>query len=289
MENVTGLLTSERGRFFNRVLSDLAEIGYDAEWDIIPASSLGAPHRRERVWLLSYPKGERHIHEQSKIDSKLNTKQSVSNDISEIDNDNDRHTTNLRSNLQTNESLNFHIDDHSMLLSCYANRSSCYLKTNSFSKCQQDCLLAIEIIEYDINQDMFKSSYIYTNTAVLRLYLILYLRLGLCQCQINMYDDAVLIFQSLFHVVSNMKNISSNKTTSINDSNVNNMIVNGESIKSISKFGIIHCWNKVEFHNFDITRQTTLISSFQLDSIQQDLKMLHLIILLLLLIFLFLQ
>lgn len=54
-ENVPGLLTSERGRFFNRVLADLAASGYDAEWQIISAASLGAPHRRERVWILCYP------------------------------------------------------------------------------------------------------------------------------------------------------------------------------------------------------------------------------------------
>ena len=37
------------------VLGDLAESGYDAEWDCIPASAVGAPHRRDRVWLLAYP------------------------------------------------------------------------------------------------------------------------------------------------------------------------------------------------------------------------------------------
>lgn len=52
-ENVSGLLTSERGRFFNRVLSDLAEIGYDAEWHVIPASAVGAPHKRDRVWIIA--------------------------------------------------------------------------------------------------------------------------------------------------------------------------------------------------------------------------------------------
>jgi len=34
----------------------VAECGYDAEWENIPASALGAPHRRERVWLVGYPK-----------------------------------------------------------------------------------------------------------------------------------------------------------------------------------------------------------------------------------------
>jgi DNA (cytosine-5)-methyltransferase 1 len=34
----------------------LAECGYDAEWENIPAAAVGAPHRRERVWLVAYPK-----------------------------------------------------------------------------------------------------------------------------------------------------------------------------------------------------------------------------------------
>lgn len=58
VENVANLLAgpSDRpGEWFGRVLGDLAERGYDAEWENIPASALGAPHRRERVWLVAYP------------------------------------------------------------------------------------------------------------------------------------------------------------------------------------------------------------------------------------------
>ena len=51
LENVPGLLSAG----FGRVLGDLAEIGYDAEWDCIQASAIGAPHGRDRVWLLAYP------------------------------------------------------------------------------------------------------------------------------------------------------------------------------------------------------------------------------------------
>jgi DNA (cytosine-5)-methyltransferase 1 len=54
-ENVAGLLSSEAGRFFGRVLRELAESGYDAEWDCIPASAVGAPHQRDRVWIVAYP------------------------------------------------------------------------------------------------------------------------------------------------------------------------------------------------------------------------------------------
>ena len=61
VENVANLLRgpSERhGKWFGRVLGDLAELGYDAEWENIPASTVGAPHRRERVWIVAYPKSE---------------------------------------------------------------------------------------------------------------------------------------------------------------------------------------------------------------------------------------
>ena len=49
VENVAALLagpSERRGGWFGRVLGDLAECGYDAEWENIPASALGAPHRR---------------------------------------------------------------------------------------------------------------------------------------------------------------------------------------------------------------------------------------------------
>ena len=55
IENVPGLLTSDDGRAFNRVLSDLAALGYDAEWAVLPASFVGAPQTRERLFIVSYP------------------------------------------------------------------------------------------------------------------------------------------------------------------------------------------------------------------------------------------
>lgn len=51
VENVTGLLSCGIGR----VLGDLAEIGYDAEWSVVSACSVGAPHTRERVFVVAYP------------------------------------------------------------------------------------------------------------------------------------------------------------------------------------------------------------------------------------------
>jgi len=49
-ENVSAL----RSRGLDQVLRSLAEIGYDAEWHCIPASAVGAPHRRDRVWIVAY-------------------------------------------------------------------------------------------------------------------------------------------------------------------------------------------------------------------------------------------
>ena len=42
------------GGYLGTVLGDLAESGYDAEWDCFPAAALGAPHRRDRLWILAY-------------------------------------------------------------------------------------------------------------------------------------------------------------------------------------------------------------------------------------------
>jgi DNA (cytosine-5)-methyltransferase 1 len=49
LENVSGHLSLG----FGRVLGDLAEIGYDAEWDCVPAAALGAPHLRDRVFVIA--------------------------------------------------------------------------------------------------------------------------------------------------------------------------------------------------------------------------------------------
>lgn len=53
LENVAALL----GRGMGDVASALAAIGSDSEWDCIPASAVGAPHRRDRVWIVGYPNG----------------------------------------------------------------------------------------------------------------------------------------------------------------------------------------------------------------------------------------
>lgn len=54
VENVVGLLTAGdvRGSLLGGVLRDMATLGYFVEWSCIPAGALGAPHIRDRFWLL---------------------------------------------------------------------------------------------------------------------------------------------------------------------------------------------------------------------------------------------
>ena len=52
-ENVSALLA--RGGGIGIVLSDLASLGYDAEWQVLSSFAFGATHLRERVFVVAYP------------------------------------------------------------------------------------------------------------------------------------------------------------------------------------------------------------------------------------------
>jgi DNA (cytosine-5)-methyltransferase 1 len=51
IENVVAL----RARGLDQVLGEISALGYDAEWHCIPAAAIGAPHRRDRIWIVAYP------------------------------------------------------------------------------------------------------------------------------------------------------------------------------------------------------------------------------------------
>ena len=53
VENVPALLS----RGLGVVLRDLAACGYDAEWESLPACAFGAPHRRDRVFIVAHATG----------------------------------------------------------------------------------------------------------------------------------------------------------------------------------------------------------------------------------------
>jgi len=50
VENVPGLLLYGQ---LGIVLGDLASLGFDAEWEVLSAAEVGAPHLRERVWIVA--------------------------------------------------------------------------------------------------------------------------------------------------------------------------------------------------------------------------------------------
>ncbi len=50
LENVPGLVTSG---YFGTILSDLHQSGYDCRWRILSAAEMGAPHKRDRLWLMA--------------------------------------------------------------------------------------------------------------------------------------------------------------------------------------------------------------------------------------------
>ena len=92
-ENVPGIFNSNGGKFFNKILSDISKSGYDAEWQVISAQEVGAPHKRERVWIVVYASdwNTYGIHEkkEQEICKRENTKSSrictdVSNTESEL-------------------------------------------------------------------------------------------------------------------------------------------------------------------------------------------------------------
>jgi DNA (cytosine-5)-methyltransferase 1 len=55
LENVPGLISCG---YLGNILSDLAQIGYDARWCCLSAANCGAPHKRERLWIVANSKSK---------------------------------------------------------------------------------------------------------------------------------------------------------------------------------------------------------------------------------------
>ncbi len=70
-ENVPGLLSSESGRFFGRVVNDLAKVGYRMGWAMYGAKDVGAVHRRNRVFIVAYSQSK--SSNGSRIESQFNS------------------------------------------------------------------------------------------------------------------------------------------------------------------------------------------------------------------------
>jgi len=59
LENVSALYSKHGGRDMGSVLWELSQSGFTAEWQTISAASLGAPHLRERVFIVAYTDSNR--------------------------------------------------------------------------------------------------------------------------------------------------------------------------------------------------------------------------------------
>lgn len=58
-ENVKGLLSHDKGRTFETILSTVDELGYDVEWKMLNSKDFGVPQNRERVYIVGHLRGER--------------------------------------------------------------------------------------------------------------------------------------------------------------------------------------------------------------------------------------
>jgi DNA (cytosine-5)-methyltransferase 1 len=63
LENVAALLNRGMGE----VLGALATFGHDTEWHCIPASAIGAPHKRDRIWIVADPQRDKQSREKPRV------------------------------------------------------------------------------------------------------------------------------------------------------------------------------------------------------------------------------
>lgn len=97
------------------------------------------------------------------------------------------------------------IDVDEAMLSCYANRSACYLKLHMYQECKEDCSFVIEAIGN--SQSNLEAS---SSQAVMRLKLML--RRGVSNCSLGCYDQALSDYrcvQSQLEIGSELTGVSS--------------------------------------------------------------------------------
>jgi DNA (cytosine-5)-methyltransferase 1 len=68
-ENVYGLVNWNDGLVFHEVQTDLEAEGYEVQPYVLPAASVNAPHRRDRVWFVAYAANNRRTWERSGIET----------------------------------------------------------------------------------------------------------------------------------------------------------------------------------------------------------------------------
>ena len=63
------------GRGLTTVLSDLAEMGYDAKWGIMGAHHVAAPHKRDRIWIVANADKQRRKKRHSNKETRIKSQQ----------------------------------------------------------------------------------------------------------------------------------------------------------------------------------------------------------------------
>jgi DNA (cytosine-5)-methyltransferase 1 len=97
-ENVRGLVTWNEGMVLEQVCADLESEGYEVQPLIIPACAIGAPHRRDRVWIIAHTNRERER-------AGLGEVQSENGEISEWNNNAELSDTDKLANSNTRQQL----------------------------------------------------------------------------------------------------------------------------------------------------------------------------------------
>ena len=75
-ENVRGLTNWSGGMVFDEVCAELESFGYQVAPVIIPASGVGAPHKRERIWFVAYNDSQRQPRDEQQTRNRINNKNS---------------------------------------------------------------------------------------------------------------------------------------------------------------------------------------------------------------------
>lgn len=72
-ENVRGLVSWGGGLVFNEVCDDLEREGYEVQSFLIPAASVNAPHKRERIWFVAYSDRDDNVKQERRINEETQT------------------------------------------------------------------------------------------------------------------------------------------------------------------------------------------------------------------------
>jgi DNA (cytosine-5)-methyltransferase 1 len=108
-ENVFGLVNWSAGLVFHEVQTDLEAEGYEVQPYVLPAVSVNAPHRRDRVWFVAYSNGiggrqdEWRGHRESDVINKVSKEFNASN--TESERYEHKHTRNKKFSAQAEQGL----------------------------------------------------------------------------------------------------------------------------------------------------------------------------------------